>query len=411
MGPAAENPLRDVFVGRQPIYGRQLELYAYELLYRSGDVDFADFADGDRATSQVLLNTFSEFGLERVVGGNLAFVNLTRGFITGEYPLPVPRTRVVLEVLENVVPDEAVLEGLRRLRRQGFRIALDDFVHSPEFEPLLPFADIIKIDVLGLGADEIREKVEDLKPYGAKLLAEKIETRAQFERCLRAGFHYFQGYFLARPNVVQGKSLSVSSLNLLRLLAELQDPACDGERVAAIVGQDVTLSYRLLRHADAALGGGARRVSSMMEAVSRLGLLTVKNVASLMVLSNAGRKPHEVTVTAMLRAKMCEGLARRSGAADVHAFFTAGLFSLLDAILDAPIGMVLGRLPLGDDLVRALGTGAGPIGEALACTLAYERGDWENVRCAGLTRAEIKGAFLEAVTWVEGIDHQLSGAA
>jgi EAL and modified HD-GYP domain-containing signal transduction protein len=121
MGPAAENPLRDVFVGRQPIYGRQLELYAYELLYRSGDVDFADFADGDRATSQVLLNTFSEFGLERVVGGNLAFVNLTRGFITGEYPLPVPRTRVVLEVLENVVPDEAVLEGLRRLRRQGFR--------------------------------------------------------------------------------------------------------------------------------------------------------------------------------------------------------------------------------------------------------------------------------------------------
>src|SRR5262245_1697542 len=151
----ANTPLKhDIFVGRQPIYGRRLELHAYELLYRGADVDYADFTEGDRATSQVLLNTFTEFGLERIVGGHLAFINLTRGFIVGEYPLPVPRTQVVLEVLEEVEADEQVIEGLKDLRRRGFKIALDDFVYQPEREPMLALADVVKVDILGLGEKE-----------------------------------------------------------------------------------------------------------------------------------------------------------------------------------------------------------------------------------------------------------------
>ncbi len=411
MHPADTELKHDIFVGRQPIYGRRLELYAYELLYRGADVDYADFTEGDRATSQVLLNTFTEFGLERIVGGHLAFINLTRGFIVGEYPLPVPRTQVVLEVLEEVEPDEQVLAGLADLRRRGFKIALDDFVYRVEREPLLELADIVKVDILGLGEREIRERFELLAPVGLKLLAEKIETREQFDFCRDLGFDYFQGYFLAKPNVVSGTSIPISGLNLLRLLAEFQGPACDFDRVAEIVSQDVALSYKLLRHINAAIYGMPRRIDSVKETVAYLGLSTVRNLASLFLLSDVPEQPHELLVTAMVRAKMCECLARARGERDASAYFTVGLFSTLEALLSASMSNIVKKLPLSDELRDALLEGKGPLGEALRCSLAYERGEWSAVQCFGLPRGVIKNAFLEAAQWVETVDRELSAVA
>ena len=405
--PPARVPMKEVFLGRQPIYGRKLELYAYELLYRGGDVNFADFTEGDRATSQVLLNTFTEFGLERVVGRHLAFVNLTRGFIIGEYPLPVPRDRVVLEVLEDVPADDEVLQGLHALRRQGFRIALDDFVYCEENEPFLPLADIVKVDVLGLGDREIRDKADLLRPFGAKLLAEKIETREQFEQCVASGYELFQGFFLSRPHLIKGTSLPSNRVNLLRLLAELQDPACDFERVQEIVSLDVTLSYKLLRHINAAVYGMPRRIESIRETVVYLGLSTVKNLACLFLLSDLDDTPHELIVMAMFRAKMCERLAHAAGRAPTQSFFTVGLFSILDALMRLPMGHVLAKLPLADEVRSALVAHEGPQGEALACTLAYEQGEWQGVACFGLTRGQIKTAFLQTVEWTEVVDEEL----
>jgi len=411
MEAEASPPKHDIFVGRQPIYGRRLELHAYELLYRGSDVDYADFSEGDRATSQVLLNTFTEFGLERIVGGHLAFINLTRGFIIGEYPLPVPRTQVVLEVLEEVEPDEQVLAGLEDLHRRGFKIALDDFVYRPDRDAMLALADIVKLDVLGLGPDEIRARFERLKPLGIKLLAEKIETREQFDFCRELGFDYFQGYFLAKPNIVSGSSIPANSLNLLRLMAEFQNAEQDFERIAEIVSQDVALCYKILRHINAAIYGMPRRIDSVREAVTYLGLATVKNLACLFLLSDGDEQPHELLVTAMMRAKMCELLARAGHVTGASGYFTVGLFSTLDALLNAPMDRILRKLPLAEDLQQALLDGQGPMAEALRCTLAYERGDWEAVRCFGLSRATIKSAFLEAVVWVEAVDKEISAIA
>ncbi|NOT31120.1 MAG: HDOD domain-containing protein [Planctomycetes bacterium] len=411
MDSASTQPKQDIFVGRQPIYGRRLELYAYELLYRGADVDYADFSEGDRATSQVLLNTFTEFGLERIVGGHLAFINLTRGFIVGEYPLPVPRTQVVLEVLEDVPPDEQVIEGLKSLRQRGFKIALDDFDCETERLPLLALADIVKLDILGLEEQKVRERFELLKPLGLKLLAEKIETREQFELCRDMGFDYFQGYFLAKPNVVSGQSIPANNLNLLRLMAEFQSPDHDLERVAEIVSQDVALSYKLLRHINAAIYGMPRRIDSVKETVTYLGLSTVKNLACLFILSGVNEQPRELLVTAMMRAKMCELLGRASKAANPPSYFTMGLFSTLDALLNVPMDRIVKKLPLSEELQLGLLEGRGPMAEALRCTLAYERGDWDAVDCFGLSRSTIKNAFLEAVIWVEAVDKEIAAVA
>ena len=403
--------MHDFYIGRQPIYGRNLNVYAYELLFRGSDVNYADVAEGDRATSQVILSAFTEIGLDRVVGERLAFLNLTRGFIIGEYPLPVPQERVVLEVLEDVLPDPEVLAGLRRLKDLGYSIALDDFVFSESHRPLLPLADIVKVDCLDLDAAEIRAQVEPLRPFQVELLAEKIETQEQFTVCRDLGFDYFQGYFLSRPNVIHERGIETNRGNLLRLLADLQDPACQFDRVHELVSQDVALSYKLLRHINTATYGLRRRVDSVRETLVYLGFQQVKNLASLFLLASVDHKPQDLVMTSMLRARMCELMAQASEGQDGHQAFTVGLFSMLDALMDCPMETVLERLPLAEDLRRALLERTGDLGELLASAQAYERGDWERVPCLDLSRGAIKAAFLGAVEWVDGIERQLQSLA
>ncbi len=399
--------MQDVYIGRQPIYGRNLDVYAYELLFRGGLVDFADFAEGDRATSQVILNAFTEIGLDRVVGERLAFLNLTRGFIIGEYPLPIPHEKVVLEVLEDVRPEPVVLAGLRDLKSRGYTIALDDFVLTNDTEGLLEVADIVKVDCLDLGADEIKKQVEPLRRFPVKLLAEKIETQEQFNVCRDIGFDYFQGFFLSRPNVIHDRGLGANRVNLLRLLAELQDPASTFDRVHDLVSQDVALSYKLLRHINTAAYGLRRRIESVRETLVYLGLDTVRNLACLFLLASVDDKPHDLLMTSMLRGKMCALLAAGVDEVEMHRAFTVGLFSALDALMDCPMTLVLEKLPLAEDIRNALLDRKGGLGEVLATTLAYERGDWESVSCSGLSRGQIKAAFLGAVEWVEVIDREL----
>jgi EAL and modified HD-GYP domain-containing signal transduction protein len=398
---------RDIFVGRQPIFDRRLRLFAYELLYRGARVDFADFRQGDRATSQVLLNAFTEFGLERVVGDHLAFVNMTRSFLVGAHSMPVPPHQVVLEVLEDIEPDEEVLRGVRDLKRRGFRIALDDFVLRDGFEQLISLADFIKIEVQDLSDDDVHRVQRELHPAGARLLAEKVETRAQFEVCREAGFEFFQGHFLARPNVMSSKTITTVRQNLLRLVAELQDAACDFERVQEIVAQDVSLSYKLLRCVNSSAWALPRRIESIRETVVYLGQEAVKNLASLFLLSGLEDAPQELFVIAMLRARMCELLGHASRAANESAYFTVGLFSALDALLQQPLEQVLGQLPFSADVRAAILERVGPMGEALRTTLAYEQGAWQDVGCAGLERSEIQSIYLQAVAWVETIGREL----
>jgi EAL and modified HD-GYP domain-containing signal transduction protein len=208
--------------------------------------------------------------------------------------------------------------------------------------------------------------------------------------------------------VVSGSSIPANGLNLLRLMAAFQDPDHDVEGIAEIVSQDVALSYKLLRHINAAIYGMPRRIDSVRETVAYLGLGTVRNLACLFLLSDVGEHPHELLVTAMMRAKMCDLLAHAAGIRSGSSFFTVGLFSTLDALLSAPMERVVKKLPLTQEVQDALLDGRGPLGEALRCTLAYERGDWDAVACFSLPRAAIKQAFIDAVVWVEAADQEIA---
>ncbi|NOY62201.1 MAG: HDOD domain-containing protein [Gammaproteobacteria bacterium] len=387
------------YIGRQPIYNRNLKIYGYELLFRSSEENQASVVDADAATSQLISNTFVELGLDRIVGAHHAFINLTRSFIVGDYPLPAAESQIVLEVLEDIEVDDVLIEALRDLSQRGYRIALDDFIYHERLRPLVEVADLIKIDVLAMDRDTVKRHVTELREYDVELLAEKVETQDELDFCRQLGFDYFQGYFLCHPNIIKGKRLPVGRASVLHLLAQLQDPNVDIDSLEEIISSDLSLSYRLLRYINSAFFALPKRVESIRSAVVYLGVRTIKMWATMSALTGIGENSYELLLTSMIRAKMCEGLAQATQQAHPETFFTVGLLSALDALLEMPMDEVLAYMPMSDEVAEALTSHSGEAGHALRCALTYEQADWDRAAFLWLRPSVITGCYLDAVSW------------
>ncbi len=391
----------DIYVGRQPVYNRDLGIYGYELLFRSGKDNAAAFGQlsADGATSITIINSFLEIGLERLVGKRYAFVNLSEQFLLEENSLPISPEQVILEVLEDVPVDFQLLQAVKRLSERGFIIALDDYIYNPAHKPLVAMADIIKIDIRQLTQKELIQHVAILKKYKAKLLAEKVETIDEFEFCLKLGFDYFQGYFLSRPRIIKSKSLPTNKVAVLNLLSVLQNPNADTDELEEAISFDVSMSYKMLKLINSAFFSFSREIESIRQAIVILGRKQLSSWASMMALSKMDDRPSEMIRLAMTRGKMCEMLAEKAGLPQLESYFTAGLFSALDVLMEREIADVIKPLPLSDEVVAALLKHEGPLGESLVCALAYEVADIENAVFKNLSADDIYIANVEAVSW------------
>lgn len=395
--PATNN----VYVGRQPIFDRKLNVYAYELLYRAQGQTTAAGAqfDGERATTTTIINTFMEIGLDRLVLNKLAAINLTEQFLLDESRIPFHPKQVILEILEDVEVTPRLVAAVSRLADAGYTIALDDYLYNPAHAPLLHLARIVKIDIRALSREAIQEHVKQLRQYQVKLLAEKIETPEEFIFCSNLGFEYFQGYFLSRPQIISAESLPTNRLTVMNLLAVLHNPDSENDDLADAINTDVTTSYKLLRMINSAAFNLPRKVESIQHGVMLLGRRKLASWASMLALSQLDDRPAEILRTAMTRAKMCELLAEATGIKPVESFFTVGMFSALDLLMQRPLPKLLEPLPLSDEITSALLYRKGRLGEALTCVMAYEVADWPNVQFARLSTQEILVANIEAVTW------------
>lgn len=392
--------MKGVFVGRQPIYDRKLDVYAYELLFRNSEQNFAQIDNQDKATSELIINALTEIGLNNIVNDKLGFINLTRNFVTGTLPLPGPADRLVLEVLEDIELDEFVLNGIQRLKQQNYIIALDDFIFHPHLKPLVEIADIIKIDIMALDQQQLEEHVKALAAYPVKLLAEKVETHEEYQRCLDYGFDFFQGYFFAKPNIVKGQRTPANRMALLNLLGKISNPDVDVEQLEHLIAQDVTLSFRLLRYINSSKYAMEKSVDSIKHAIMLLGMDTVRSIAYLIVFSSIEDKPFELFVTALIRAHMCELLAKQMAEPQLAAtYFTVGLFSTMDAIMDQPMQDVLEQLPLKQAVSDAILSYEGNLGRALQATIAYERGEWDELEDSTVDSEIIVNVYVEALNW------------
>lgn len=393
--------LPNVFIARQPIFDRYLRVIGYELLYRSRASEHATFLNGDEATSQVILNTFAEIGLEEVVGKQKAFINLTRSFFLDKYPLPFTPKQLVIEVPETLVLDQEIIDHIQHFSQQGYPIALDDVTSLTNIRPLLNLADIIKIDLTLIPAEKIQPLAYRLQFHRTKLLAEKVETREQLELCMKAGFDYFQGFFLCRPNLISGHKTSSSRLVLMQMLAKLQDPEVGFEDLEYLLAQDAILSYKLLRLTNSAYYGIRSEIKSIRQAMTLLGLEKLRSWLSLILLVEKQDKPRELTILAMVRARMSELLALNAKLEAPESYFLAGLLSALDAIMDAPLEELLENLLLSETIKEGLLEGKGMLGQAIQCVLAYERAQWEKVSFLHLNAETIRDIYLQSLQWVE----------
>jgi EAL and modified HD-GYP domain-containing signal transduction protein len=389
-----------VLVSRQPIYRADNTVLGYELLFRDSDTDHASFSDGARATAQVLVNTLMEIGMDQLVGCHLAFINFERTLLMGNYCESLPPERVVLEILETVEPHKTLLKRLEQLRAKGYRIALDDFLCAEPFSPFLDFANFVKVDLVSSDQRSIERAVEIKNKYRVELIAEKVETREQFQECKAMGFQQFQGYFFCRPQNMSGRPLPVNRLAAIRLLTQLNKPDLQISELEDTISQNVSLSYKLLRYINSAICGLERHVESIRHATVLVGLEKMRIWASLIVFSGFEETPRDILVTGAMRARMCEQIATALRMQNPERHFLVGLFSVLDAILDRPLEEILASLSLSTDVAGALLDGQNELGKVLRSVQAYERREWTSAT-AGLDVSEetLRKAYLDALTW------------
>ncbi len=389
------------FLARQPILDRNLKLFAYELLFRvSGTNSAPTDLDSVSATAQVLTNAM-EIGLERLSRGHLTFINLPREFLLDPALLPVDPIRVMLEILEDVTPDEEVVAGVRSLRENGFKIALDDVVDAQVYEAFLPFVDTVKIDVRDMPREDWGAQISRVKAHGCMVLAEKVETEEEFNELKDLGVDYFQGYFFARPRIVSGKRLPSNKIALLRLLSKLNDPDTDVDELHTLISQDVGLSVRALTYVNSAANALSRKIESVREAVIFLGRELIRNWVVLYIMSGIEGKADEIVTLGLVRGRVCELLAQRCRLEGPDQFFTVGLFSVLDALLDVTLADALQHLSLPQDLRDALVTRSGDKGNALQCALRLEAGEAGSVLFRDLDELELGSVYIEAVEWAD----------
>lgn len=398
-------------LARQPIFDPQMKVIGYELLCRSSHINKATFTNGDIASSQVLLNAFTELSIEKVVGKHLAFVNFTRNLLLS--PPPFDRRQLVIEVLEGQRVDAEMLHSLKVLREQQYTIALDDFVLSPETQHLIPYADIIKLDVLQLSPQQLQEHINHIRPFGIQLLAEKVETYDMLEFCKKSGFDLFQGYFLAHPQIMTGRKMSDNKQSILQLMSALHNPNVQVETIEKMIARDTVLSFKLLLLVNSAAFGAMRKVDSLKQTILLLGINKIRNWVNILAMSNLSGKPHELSVAALTRARMCEMIANQlNDKAKPDSYFTVGLLSTIDAFMDAPLQSLLNDISLSQHINEAILDQRGGEGKVLEITKHYEKGEWEQIDWDFLQQHNINPEkltkiYLETLSWVENTMKEL----
>jgi len=395
-----------VFIARQPIFDTNRRRVAYELLYRANrDATQAMGLSESRMCGDTALHALLSIGLDRLTAGTTAFVNITREHLLGELYKIFDPTAVVLELLETVDGDAAVVDACERAVAAGYRLALDDYDGRASLDTLLPFASIVKLDVLGKTAAELAPAVSRLKELGLTVLAERVETAEMLHTCEAVGCVLFQGYVFSRPETLDGRAVNVQHATVFNIMALLNEPDVTEAALEDAFRSHPSLSLSLLRIVNSA-SFGARSVDSIPYAIRLIGREALSRWMLIMLIATVGAQSpvaHEAVVQALVRGRFCETVTAHGLGGDPSARFLVGLLSRMDALLGLPMESVLERLPVSIDVRDALLTGTGPHAPVLRLADAYERGEWAEVdaddNVAIALRAELAGLYADAALW------------
>lgn len=367
-------------IGRQPILNRNEQICAYELLFRSAQsLTAAQVSDASQATASVILNTLAGFGIKHILGNHLGFINLELDMLMSDSLELLPKELVVLELLESLEVTPVLVERCRELKAAGFVLALDDHEFSPVYEELYQIIDIVKVDLFVTPADTLGPVIERYRDYPFKLLAEKVETKEEFLKCLDLGFDYFQGYYFAKPAVIEKKKISEGGAALLKLMRQLMDDA-EIDEVEKTFRSSPGLTYKLLLLVNSVSFVGLQKIQTVRHAISMLGRAQIKRWVQLALFATDDSHAMENPLVDMaaVRGGFMEQMAlacpclRGNKEAPDQAFMT-GILSLLESLYDIPMEQIAEELNLSEDVQQALVDRAGVYGSLLALTEALEQ--------------------------------------
>lgn len=402
----------DVYLGRQPILDRGWNIAGHELLFRSSLANFCDSTDNFSATSQVIVNAVLGIGLDRLLGGKPAFINFDRTLLLGNWTTLLPPGKVVIEILETVPPSHEVLSVCHKLQQAGYALALMDSLDDSRTEEFAPFVDILKVDFQRTSPADQEKIVRRYQKLKLKMVAEKVETEAEFRTASQLGYDYFQGYFFASPTVLHTSRVPASQIGGLRLMKQVQQEEMDLGAIEELIRRDISFSHSLLTYLNSAAFHWASRIESIRQALRLLGADGIRKwvwMASLPSL--AQNRPPVLVAQVLMRGRFCETIANAAklplGNSDP---FLAGIFSLLDAILQRPLEGILDELNIGPQIRHALLGSSGqtdPLSLVLRIVKSQERGDFHAVDAAARTihlSADALGTcYLESLCWVEDV--------
>lgn len=395
-----------VFVARQPIFDTGNRRVAYELLYRANQqATSAGLVSGDTMCSDTALHSVVSIGLDRLTAGATAFVNITREHLVAELHKIFDPSTVVLELLESIDGDDEVVEACRRAVADGYTLALDDYDGRESLDVLLPFAKIVKLDVLDRDLALMGPQVKKLLDRGIIVLAERVETRDVHAACEKMGCSLFQGYVFSRPETLDGRSMSVEQVTMFNIISLLRDPTVKDAALVDAFRSHPSLSFGLLRIVNSA-SFGSRAVESIDHAIRLTGREVLSRWLMVMLVASVGRGDPvagEAVAQALVRGRFCEMYTSKTGSGDPSTRFLVGLLSRMDVLLGMPIAQVLERLPVSADMRDALLHGTGPHASVLSLAVAYESADWSEVDANKLdslkTLPVLSEIYGDAVAW------------
>jgi EAL and modified HD-GYP domain-containing signal transduction protein len=349
--------LNKVFIGRQPIINKNKKIFGYELLFRNSMVSDADVTSNIKATASVIVNAFNNVGLKRLIGEKKGFINVDAEILESRIFDLIPKENMVLEILETVELTSNMVELCKKLRGEGYQLALDDFIYSEPLSPVMSAANYVKIDLPMYNRQSLTEVVAQLKNYPVKLLAEKVETREDFEFCYSLGFDYFQGYFFAKPSVVTAKSLSPAQLVLIELSRSLSKEE-EFHTIEALFKKNPELNYKLLKFMNSAAFYTTQKITSIRQSLALLGYRNLQKWVTLLLFAGEGGdyKSSPLLERAALRGRIMELLSKKitNDPATADSAFMAGALSLIDILLERPITDILNEFNLSQDINNAL---------------------------------------------------------
>lgn len=406
--------MQDIFLARQPIVDRMENLVAFELLFRSCDQETADVVDDTHATAQVLVNAFDEMGIAEVLGVHKGYINLEAELLHSDLIELLPMNQVVIELLDTMTIDAAVIARCRELKAIGYTLALDDVVHlGDDIKPLLTIVDVVKLDLVQIPPARLPELAREFKRYPVKLLAEKVQDRRQARHCMEMGFDLFQGYYFARPEMLSGRRVDPSKMVLLRIFSLVLRGA-ENEEIEEAFKQHLDLAYKLMCMVNSVGTGLMTKISSLKHGLMVLGREPLKRWLQLLLYAS-DKEEHTISPLMQLaatRGKLMELVAKRERTENpdyADRAFMVGTLSLLDALLDEPLPEILARLNLHEEVESALLKQNGKLGNLLVLCRQLEIGEIATIQellpfHIGLTMDMLNKAQLEALSWANSIE-------